>query len=820
MKYQDDFKFAFILIALCSLCSYSAIGAEEDFDSRFIFTKDGDNKDSQEKISEYFQSNAILPGKYSVNFYVNNTYIDNVMVEIKEQQGVTTLCKNSDIFFSDKLALNDKAKVKRHEFDCGEIERLLNARWEMNTQNLSVNYIIPDKYLKDKERSLEERVHANLIDGMLLNYELNYNDYNKDRSNTLSANVQAQANVNDFSFYADAYYADSESDRFNISQAYVAVPLYDLQSELRAGDLYTQGGTLTSGFPIRGVSMNTDSDMWSESRKRFLIPITGVVSENSTIKFYYNDILLTTRYVEAGPYRFDDITPPGSGEIKVVEEGQSGKKSSKLVTIPAQAALLPSGEVDYHFSLGKYKRSNGTIEDAVAFLDLGYGMGYMTPTFTSVIGENYYSNEIGLATVTPNGSDVELSLAQSSFQESRNNLAYAIKYSNRFNNWLNLNINHYQYLDDEFMSFTDYKSYQENKNDTYTGYDSKTYLSLNLQSKYKYLDSISLSYNYNKYHPGLNSIRSERSAESYSMVLFGRLGIQDITYNLSASATRNDHRGSYQPAITLNFSIPLQAKSDLFSLTSLSAYLSRDSDGNYLSGASGSGMINQSVNYTVSNETDWHSGESDSFLALQGNTNYNQFYAALSKDNLYMSVGGSMGYSNPSGIVASANRGENPTLVKLGNLSGVEQFGTETNQNGYLMLNSSAYREKELKLDVAQLPGDVSVASSRETFTQGKGTFALVQFNAEKTASYFMKIRLSGRLLELGDYVKTPSGRIAYVSVDHGVLISESVQSVERKILALTINDKRICNIKLDEVSFKQVSKTSKVHNLGVVNCE
>ncbi|HGE6060284.1 TPA: fimbria/pilus outer membrane usher protein [Vibrio cholerae] len=816
-----------IIFACLSMTSSPFVLANEDeefFDSRFIFTSSENKAEDKDRISRYLESGGALPGKYNVKFYVNEAYVGQAFIEIKEGSESTVLCKNSDILFSRKVTLVPEAQIEPGIYDCGEIEEKLNARWELDSQTLALSYIIPNKYIDDNKKSLEQRVEETQVDGLLFNYDLSYNDYDKE-GGEMSGSLTAQGNVGRVRFYADTYYSESaKDDKFDFSQAYIATPIYSIESELKLGDTYTSGGTLMSGFPIRGVSITSDSDMWSESHKRFIIPVTGTVSENSTIKFYYNDTLLATRHVESGPYSFNDIYPPGSGDLKVVEEGQSGRKTVRIISIPSRSSLLPSGTVDFNFSLGNYRYSDNKLGDSVAFFNLGYGLGYITPTFTSVVAEGYYSNEIAVATVGPLGSDIEVNLSHSSYEDSNHNLAYAIKFNQDIYDWLGLNINYYKYLDRDYLTFSEYQSFKDSDEPTTGYYDSRLYLSLNMQVGYRYLNSINLSYSSNEMLRQLDTPEfdtSDVTTESYNVSLYGGLSFYDITYTLTASTSKSFESGDYEPSVFLSFNIPLRFDNDYVSLTSVDTYINRDKDGHYTSGASASGMINQEVNYLVSSQTDWEQNETNSTLTLQGHSNYNQFYGSVSENNLYVSAGGSLGYTRQSGIVASSSRGENPTLVKLGELEGIEQFGTKTNSNGYLMTSNSAYNEKELKLDVGALSGDIYVASSRETFTQGKGTFSVVSFSAEKTINYYMKIHRDGELLEPGALVKTANGYTGYVSVDHSVLISERVLNEMQSTLNLTINSTEECQINLANKDLDdKISSRSKVFNLGDVNCE
>ena len=816
-----------IIFASLSMTNSHFVLANDDdefFDSRFIFTSSANEVEDKRRISRYLESGGALPGKYNVKFYVNEAYVGQEFIEIKEGNEGAILCKNSDILFNRKVTLIPEAEVQPGIYDCGEIEKKLNARWELDSQTLALSYIIPDKYIDDNKKSLEQRVEETQVDGLLFNYDLSYNDYDEN-GGELSGNVTTQANMGRVRFYADTYYSESdEEDKLDFSQAYVATPIYSIESELKLGDTYTSGGTLMSGFPIRGVSITSDSDMWSESRKRFIIPVTGTVSENSTIKFYYNDTLLATRHVESGPYSFNDISPPGSGDLKVVEEGQSGRKTVRIISIPSRSALLPSGTVDFNFSLGNYRDSDNRLGDSVAFFNLGYGLGYTTPTFTSVVAEGYYSNEIAAATVGPLGGDIEVNLSQSSYEDSNHNLAYAVKFNQDIYDWLGFNINYYKYIDRDYLTFSEYQSFKDSDQPTAGYYDSHLYLSLNMQVGYTYLNSINLSYSSNETLQQLDSPEfdpSDVTTESYNVSLYGGLNFHDISYTLTASTSKSFENDDYEPSVFLNFNIPLHLGNDYVSLTSVDTYVNRDTDGNYTSGTSASGAINQDVNYSVSTQTDWQENEIDGTLTLQGNSNYNQFYGSVSEDNLYVSAGGSLGYTRQSGIVASFSKGDNPTLVKLGKLEGIEQFGTKTNANGYLMTNTSAYNEKELKLDVGALSGDIYVASSRETFTQGKGTFSVVSFSAEKTINYYMKIRKDGELLEPGALVKTANGYTAYVAFDHSVLISERFTNEIQPTLDLIINSTEACQINLANKELAdKISSRSKVFNLGDVNCE
>ena len=232
--------------------------------------------------------------------------------------------------------------------------------------------------------------------------------------------------------------------------------------------------------------------------------------------------------------------------------------------------------------------------DSVAFFNLGYGLGYITPTFTSVVAEGYYSNEIAADSGTTSG-DIEVNLSQSSYEDSNHNLAYAVKFNQDIYDWLGFNINYYKYIDRDYLTFSEYQSFRDSDQPTAGYYDSRLYLSLNMQVGYTYLNSINSSYSSNETLQQLDSPEfdpSDVTTESYNVSLYGGLNFHDITYTLTASTSKSEN-DDYEPSVFLSFNIPLHLGNDYVSLTSVDTYVNRDTDGNYTSGTSASGAINQ-----------------------------------------------------------------------------------------------------------------------------------------------------------------------------------------------------------------------------------
>ena len=149
-----------IIFASLSMTNSHFVLANDDdefFDSRFIFTSSANEVEDKRRISRYLESGGALPGKYNVKFYVNEAYVGQEFIEIKEGNEGAILCKNSDILFNRKVTLIPEAEVQPGIYDCAEIEKKLNARWELDSQTLALSYIIPEKTDDEKKKNVKQK---------------------------------------------------------------------------------------------------------------------------------------------------------------------------------------------------------------------------------------------------------------------------------------------------------------------------------------------------------------------------------------------------------------------------------------------------------------------------------------------------------------------------------------------------------------------------------------------------------------------------------------------------------------------------------------
>ena len=79
----------------------------------FIFMSSENEAEDKGRISRYLESGGALPGKYNVKFYVNEAYVGQAFIEIKEGNESAILCKNSDILFNRKVTLVPKQRFSQ-----------------------------------------------------------------------------------------------------------------------------------------------------------------------------------------------------------------------------------------------------------------------------------------------------------------------------------------------------------------------------------------------------------------------------------------------------------------------------------------------------------------------------------------------------------------------------------------------------------------------------------------------------------------------------------------------------------------------------------
>lgn len=364
----------------------------------------------QKNISRFNKANAVEPGKYQVDIFVNGNFYNRQAMQFSaDAKGDVLPCFTRDLLLATGI-LPESIRAKESSDKClnlnSEVE---GASSHFDFARLRLDMLVPQANMSRVARGSVPL--ENLSEGetaLFLNYDANFyrtqasGNYNSD-STYLGLN--SGFNLGLWQLRQQSSYTryttnnGPDSSQWKSVRTYVQRPLPSINSELTLGDSYTSG-SLFSSLGFRGVQLETDDRMLPESLRGYAPSIRGIAQTTAKVTISQSGTQIYQTTVSPGAFEINDLYPTSyQGDLVVEVQEADGRVSSFTVPFSAVPDSMRPGRSHTSISAGQV-RDIGNSDDMFADLTYQRGLTNALTTNTGVRISDGYQALLGGAVVS------------------------------------------------------------------------------------------------------------------------------------------------------------------------------------------------------------------------------------------------------------------------------------------------------------------------------------------------------------------------------------------------------------------------------------
>ncbi|WP_165699528.1 fimbria/pilus outer membrane usher protein [Chimaeribacter californicus] len=747
---------------------------EVEFNNAFLSSQPID-------VSRFAKGNPVPAGKHYVMVVLNERAMGKHEIAFQENpaeplRAIPCLSVKQLIDMgidTDKIAMTGE-----NTGACTPLKTLIaGASWkmDMNEQRFLLN--VPQALLKEmRPDEVPEALWDEGINAAFASYNMNYyrSSYNNNKSDSAWLGVDGGLNLLGWRLRVrgDVNYATENGTTFDSANLYVEHDVAALKSQLRIGEVYSSSAFFDA-FPLRGVTLSSDTRMLPDSLNSFRPVIRGVAESNAKIIISQAGTKIHEVTVPPGEFAIEDYHPISSSDaLDVTIQEADGRIRNMTVPFNGGGQLLYPGVSIYSLSVGEYNNSNGGNKPVIGQGTWQYGLNnYLSLYSGAEYMPDYYSMIAGVALNTRIGA-VSLDLTHSSLSaEDGKHQGQSLGIS--YNSFVaatdtSVNISAYRYSTKEYYNLGEAVDYlaQNDWRDMDDRLKSRVQLNIS-QSLNEGWGSFYSSAMFSQYW------RSGRNEESYQLGYSNSVG--RVGYSVSVNRYYTEE-GDKDDQIYLSLSIPLGDNSSesrpLFNYLNMN--MTRGSDKNSNLSASASGYNEEADVYYGVNAGYSNGGQSDDRMeSVGGNATWNTRYgswgsnvSADTQDNRQISFSGNGGILIHGGGVTFGRTISNDAPVALIEAKGAEgaqatgDKSTRINEAGYAYVSTlSPYRFNDVGIDPSKMEKDTELKETMVKVVPRAGAITRVTFGTDERRSVFFRLKTqTGKNIPLGAEVFNEKG--------------------------------------------------------------
>lgn len=341
------------IVAFHALCANAQDGKPVDFDASFL---PGGSSMSLD-LTRFRHGNAVLPGRYDVDIWLNDDWQGRRSVRFVERQrdsDATPCLSREDL---EGFGLTAQA-VQGTEDACEPIgHRVVGAVARLDVAEQRLDIEVPQAMLVRRRRGLAppDQWRDGIVAG-LLDWRLNLFDAPSRGRRATSVYFGDEAGFNGGRWRLR--HSGSFSGRnYRPARTYAQRSIVPLAASLRAGELSTDGD-LFEPLALRGVEVSSDSRMNAEGVAGYVPTVNGIAGGHARVRISQGGTLLRELTVPAGPFVVDDLQASGrGGDVLVEVEEDNGRRQSYRVPFFAMPELVREGEHRFAVLAGRLRAS-------------------------------------------------------------------------------------------------------------------------------------------------------------------------------------------------------------------------------------------------------------------------------------------------------------------------------------------------------------------------------------------------------------------------------------------------------------------------------
>lgn len=735
------------LIAPPALASGGATGAAatgmaDDMEFNALFLQ---NSGGAADLHYFEKGNAVAPGTYSVDVYMNRSLVRRqdlvfsaqpdgrvvpvISLGMLKEMGVDTARMQAEDLIA--AGTGDETPI--------DLSLLLQgAQVEFDANNLAVAISIPQAYVPQQGRG---RVDPSLwdtgINAFHINYQANFNrnNYNGRDSDYSYVNLRSGLNLGGWRLRNDASFSDSGGgSSFRSHRTYAEHDIAAWNSKLALGDLYTPSEIFDS-VRFRGVQLTTDLGMLPNSAQGYAPIIRGIAETNATVEVRQNGYVIYSTSVPPGAFEITDLFPSGSnGDLTIRILESDGRVRESTQAYAALPVMVRRGSLRYGVTAGEYHNGSDTETPAFAQGTLVYGLGdNLTAYGGAQVAEDFHALSLGAGLNTRlGGFSLDVTGSRSQLPTGHIDEGYSARFlfaKTLTTTGTTLTMAGYRYSTEGYRTFGEHVR-QVSRPDQWDMRTQKSRLDINITQQFRGHGSLYLSVGDTSYWKDPGRTRN------YQFGYNGSLG--SASYSLAVARTRDGSNGSRSDTqFNASVSLPLGRTRQRTHTLYASSVSSQRGSNTIQAGLSGYLDAARTVNYSLQGG---HNEDSGGYASA--NVGWDTPLARLSggysrgrdSHRLDFSAAGSL-VVHRNGITLGQPLGETFGLVEVAGTRGAGLSGwngVRTNRRGYAVVPYlQPYRLNWLSLDTQTLGAGTEIQDSGMRLVPTRGAVVRARYEAE-----------------------------------------------------------------------------------------
>jgi|GEM_PF-3306171 len=734
---------------------------------------------SGEKLDTSWFEQAIAPGQHMIDVELNGLSAQRMLIEFKQYatNNIQPCLSKAQL-----VDLNIKVpEVSKSCYVATDISTMATANY-ISSQSLLV-LTVPDINIEKKDGKL--KTPPSKWDEGVNSLKLNYNSYISDTSNSSDVNgylgVQALATFGMWRLKGGGnLYKNGSAFNSNLSDFFVYRDIDSITSRANFGEIRTSNISAINGsLPLTGLRIAKATSMFKSHWNNYVPVLKDTALSSAKVTVLQNGLVLYSRVVPPGEFEIDDLDVSSTGaDLELVIEESNGQIRRRTIPFTKLPSLLREGSFNYSISAGQYRNSNSSIQPAVLTGGLEYGLGVITPKFSSLLSEQYYYGELGVTYDLGQFGAMSFeggATRYSSFDDKQDHSGFILKslYAKQFyRSATSLQLVGYQYRSPDFLSFEEYISTANQTDPERAGLGLRNRFEVSVNQPISEA-TLYLSYKYDTYH---NSSLSGTSLYSSLNFNLGRVSV-GMNYTISDSVQAN-YGVSSDKRLGLSLSLPFGEKNDSSVVFSSTHEQNTGAFNNQLSYNGRTG--NYDYNTTVSQTTNGANTNNKSVSAMVRNsTPYGQFAANIESNGgttagSLSANGGLLVYEG--GVVAAQYLGETTAIVQVDDAEELivnHNPTLRTNKDGIVVIPyANDYGSNKVYIN-AEENSDVQLVEFSKSYVPRKGSTVLVNLKARVGKRVLVKLNTEENLFgEPVVSLDNQSDEMSFVGTDNIVYLS------------------------------------------------
>lgn len=760
--------------------------AEVEFDSAFLIGTSVD-------LARFSRPNAIAPGTYSMDVFLNGTSIGKLAVEFRDNdQQFAVPCASSSLLSAANV---DMERIKAIQAEsgadyslgkilCGDLSKLIpGASVDFDAGQQRVDLQVPQLYL---QRTARGAVSPSQWSRGTSTFQLGYHATASHRKSRYSdqwsstASVQAVGSFGEWSVRHTGVlrFEQGGDTRYYSAGTSAQRGVSSLKANLVLGQTYTDARQLES-LRFVGAKLHTDERMLPASQTGYAPTVRGVAFTSSQVVIRQRGQIIYETTVAPGPFQIDDLYDTGyAGDLDVTVVGSDGRQSTFVVPYASAIDILRDGASRFSVGVGVLDESGIHADPLLLQGSYRRGLGNgLTAQGAALASDGYLALQAGVAANSRFGAlSVDLTTAHASLGSGVRTTGHS--WQTRYSKTLpssatTFAVAAHRYNTAGFMTLRDTLLHRQAGGGELSGRDRiRSRLDISVSQAVGRAGSFSFSGSRADYRFG----RTETTfSGGYSASWRG------ASFGLNASRTRRGELGQAGTVADTTYSatvtIPLGRSGSSFGVRGTARSYGPSQAAVSLSGTAGA---NRHIRYSASADLD-SGGERTGQLSYLGSAGEVTASASRSSESRSESLSVSGGLVLHRGGLTLAQRlGETMGIVHAPGATGARistASGVKIDRRGYAVVPYlNPYRVNTVAIDPDGTSLDIELRATATQVVPRAGTVTPITFQTHVgKATVIEAVDEAGAPLPFGAVVLDASGNeVAYVGQGGRILARQS----------------------------------------------